>query len=80
MARRRVWVLLSFGVPYFNAFCFNLFLTGTIMKYKFILFSPWLLQSLVMAHRVSRDQEAERAEPESSDDSAEVALQHNVGT
>ena len=50
------------------------------MKYKFILFSPWLLQSLVMTHRVSRDQEAERAEPESSDDSAEVALQHNVGT
>ena len=31
----------GFGVPYFNTF----FLKGTIMKYKFILFSPWLLKS-----------------------------------
>ena len=33
--------LLGFGVPYFSTF----FLIGTIMKYKFILFSPWLLRS-----------------------------------
>ena len=31
----------GFEVPYFNTF----FLKGTIMKYKFILFSPWLLKS-----------------------------------
>ena len=34
---------LGFGVPYFNTF----FLKGTLMKYKFILFSPWLLKSPV---------------------------------
>ena len=34
---------LGFGVPYFNTF----FLKRTIMKYKFILFSPWLLKSPV---------------------------------
>ena len=34
---------LGFGVPYFNTF-FN----GTIVKYKFILFSPWLLKRPVM--------------------------------
>ena len=33
--------VLGFGVPYFNTF----FLKGTIMKLKFILFSPWLLKS-----------------------------------
>ena len=32
---------LGFGVPYSNTF----FLNGTILKYKFILFSPWLLKS-----------------------------------
>ena len=32
---------LGFGVPYFNTF----FLKGTIMKYKCILFSPWLLKN-----------------------------------
>ena len=32
---------LGFGVPYFNTFSLN----GTIMKYKFILFSPWLLKA-----------------------------------
>ena len=35
--------LLGFGVPYFN----TCFLKGTLMKYKFILFSPWLLKSPV---------------------------------
>ena len=42
-----IWstILLGFGVPYFNTF----FLKGTLMKYKFILFSPWLLQSPVRA-------------------------------
>ena len=30
-------------MPYFNTF----FLKGTLVKYKFILVSPWLLQSLV---------------------------------
>ena len=34
---------LGLGVPYFNTF----FLRGTIMKYKFIPFSPWLLKSPV---------------------------------
>ena len=34
---------LGFGVPYFNTFC----LKGTVMKKKFILFSPWLLKSPV---------------------------------
>ena len=34
---------LGFGVPYFNTFL----LKGTIMKYKFILYSPWLLKSPV---------------------------------
>ena len=34
---------LGLGVPYFNTF----FLKGTIVKYKFILFSPWLLKSPV---------------------------------
>ena len=32
---------LGFGVPYFN----TVFLNGTLMKSKFILFSPWLLKS-----------------------------------
>ena len=32
---------LGFGVPYFNTF----FLNGTLMKHKFIRFSPWLLKS-----------------------------------
>ena len=31
----------GFGVPYFNTF----FLKGTLMKQKFLLFSPWLLKS-----------------------------------
>ena len=34
-------LLLGFGVPYFNTFFFK----GTLMKYKFRLFSPWLLKS-----------------------------------
>ena len=34
---------LGFGVPYFNTF----FLKETLMKQKFILFSPWLLKSPV---------------------------------
>ena len=34
---------LGFGVPYFNTF----FLNRTLMKYKFILFAPWLLKSPV---------------------------------
>ena len=36
-----VWGILGFGVPYFNTF----FLNETKMKYKFVLFSPWLLKS-----------------------------------
>ena len=36
--------ILGFGVPYFNTF----FLKGTLMKYKFRLFSPWLLESPVL--------------------------------
>ena len=43
-------LLLGFGVPYFNTF----FLKGTNMKYKFILFSPWLLKSPVYILEVSR--------------------------
>ena len=32
---------LGSGVPCFNTFFTLFFLKGTIMKYKFILFSPW---------------------------------------
>ena len=39
---------LGSGVPYLSAFLLDLFLKGTIIKYKSILFSPWLLQSPVL--------------------------------
>ena len=36
---------LGSGVPYLKTFLLNLFLKGANIKYKSILFSPWLLQS-----------------------------------
>ena len=41
-------VSLNWALEYHTLILF--FLKGTIMKYKFILFSPWLLQSLVKAY------------------------------
>ena len=46
---RRVLYLGS-GVPYPNAFLLDLFLKGTTIKYKSILFSLWLLQSPEVVH------------------------------
>ena len=40
---------LGFGVPYSNTFLGTCYLKGTIMKLRYILFSPWLLQSPVAA-------------------------------
>ena len=36
---------LGSGVPYLNTFLLDLFLKGTTIKYKSILFSPWFLLS-----------------------------------
>ena len=43
------WVTLGFGVPCFN----TLILKGTIIKQKFILFSPWLLKSPLLGSSFS---------------------------